>query len=391
MEVLKEQEIQAETKTEQNDQHPNKKKRKLSLYGKSMIIYAAVILTLNLLCKSKTFCDYYDDHIFRYISQPYCRLTGLFPISVGEILIPIAILIVLTAVITLILLPFMKKKKGFKKFSAKYLKSTLAFLLTILLVMTLNCSILYSTSKLDVNGNRGKPYSVDNIETLRNYVVEHCNELSDKMERDENGYVKHRDNVNTEVKAALNSLSDDFPRLSGYYPNAKPMMGSYFMYQSNTIGVYFPFTMEANYNAYTSASYTPSVIAHELSHLKGYIYEDEANFISYLACINSEDDYLKYSGYLNVLRYVNDDYYYCVDDKRYSKQPEISTQVWFDDHCYDEKTNEFLIEKDSVIKDEVVEEFSETLTDTYLDYYEAEPNYNEVTLILLQYYDGILY
>ena len=368
-----------------------KKKRRLSKYWLFVIISSAVIVSLNLLSRITSFSDWYDDNIFRYISQPYCRLTGLFPFSVGEILIPLAMLIVISAIVTLILLPFLRKKQGFKKFAGKLLKSTLALVLTVAFVMTLNCNILYSTSKMDINGNRGKKYKADDIEALRNYVVEQCNELSEKMERDENGYVIYNGDVSKDVKAALNNLSDEFPRLQGYYPNAKPVMGSYFMYQAGIIGVYFPFTMEANYNTYTSVTYTPEVIAHELSHLKGYIYEDEANFIAYLACINSDNDMLKYSGYLSVLNYTNNDYYDCVDEDRYREQIAIDKKVSFDNYCYDAETRKFLKEKKSVIKDEVMENISDTITDTYLDYYEAEPNYSEVTLLMLQYYDGVLY
>ena len=368
-----------------------KKKRRLSKYWLFVIISSAVIVSLNLLSRIASFSDWYDDNIFRYISQPYCRLTGLFPFSVGEILIPLAMLIVISAIVTLILLPFLRKKQGFKKFAGKLLKSTLALVLTVAFVMTLNCNILYSTSKMDINGNRGKKYKADDIEALRNYVVEQCNELSEKMERDENGYVIYNGDVSKDVKAALNNLSDEFPRLQGYYPNAKPVMGSYFMYQAGIIGVYFPFTMEANYNTYTSVTYTPEVIAHELSHLKGYIYEDEANFIAYLACINSDNDMLKYSGYLSVLNYTNNDYYDCVDEDRYREQIAIDKKVSFDNYCYDAETRKFLKEKKSVIKDEVMENISDTITDTYLDYYEAEPNYSEVTLLMLQYYDGVLY
>ena len=388
MEVIEKTKLETELDTTEGNSN-NKIKHKLSKYWLIMIIYSVIIVSL--LAKITSLSDCYDDNIFRYISQPYCRLTGLFPFSVGEVLIPLAMLIVLVAVVTLILLPFLRKKDGFKKFANKYLKSTLAFVLTVAFIMTLNCNILYCTSKLDINGHKDKKYTADDIEALRNYVVAQCNNLSEKMGRDENGYVVYDGDVSKDVKAALNNLSDEFPRLNGYYPNAKPVMGSYFMYQSGIIGVYFPFTMEANYNTYTSATYTPEVIAHELSHLKGYIYEDEANFIAYLACINSDNDMLKYSGYLSVLNYTNNDYYDCVDDERYSEQIAVDKKVSFDNYCYDTETQKFLKEKKSVIKDEVMENISDTITDTYLDYYEAEPNYSEVTLLMLQYYDGVLY
>ena len=42
----------------------------------------------------------------------------------------------------------------------------------------------------------------------------------------------------------------------------------------------------------------PHTMCHELSHLKGFMREDEANFIGYLACIASENPAFQYSGYL---------------------------------------------------------------------------------------------
>ncbi len=369
----------------------NGKKKRIKKYWIFTIIYAFVIIALNLLAKIKSFSDFYTDHIFHVVSEPYCRLTGLFPFSVGEFLIPLAMLILMAAVVVLILLPFLRKKSGFRRFANRYLKSVLTFVMTVVMIMTLNCNILYSTSKLEFNGHGDKKYTVDEIEVLRNYVVENCNELSLTMERDENGSVIYGGDVSSDVKTALHGIAGEFPRFNGYYPNAKPVFGSYFMYQAGIIGVYFPFSMEANYNTYTSVTYAPNVIAHELAHLKGYIYEDEANFMSYLACTKSDNDMLRYSGYLSVLGYINNDYYECVNDERYRNQPAISQTVASDNYSYDSETWKFLTEKKSVIKDEVMESVNETITDTYLDLYEAEPNYSEVTLLMLQYYDGILY
>lgn len=42
----------------------------------------------------------------------------------------------------------------------------------------------------------------------------------------------------------------------------------------------------------------PHTICHKRSHLKGYMREDESTFIGYLACIDSQSPYFRYSGYL---------------------------------------------------------------------------------------------
>lgn len=41
----------------------------------------------------------------------------------------------------------------------------------------------------------------------------------------------------------------------------------------------------------------PATMTHELAHQAGFMSEDEANFIAYLACVKSNDTQIRYSGY----------------------------------------------------------------------------------------------
>ena len=50
-----------------------------------------MVLLLNILAVWEPFCDFYTDHIFGLWSETYSRVTGIFPFSVGEILIIFAI------------------------------------------------------------------------------------------------------------------------------------------------------------------------------------------------------------------------------------------------------------------------------------------------------------
>lgn len=253
------------------------------------------------------------------------------------------------------------------------------------MVMTLNCTIPYNCSKLEINGNGGKKYSQQDVIKLRNFIVGKCNELAIRVPRDENGYVIYNGDVNDEVAQGLRAISDDYPHLGGYYPEAKPMFGSYFMYQSYTLGIYFPFTMEANYNKYIAESGKAAVIAHELAHLKGYMFENEANFIAYLACIASNDISVQYSGYLSVLYYVELD---AECDSEEYLNVKISDLVNSDSETYTEETKEKLENKTPVIDSDVMNSISDGFTQSYLDFYNAEANYDEVTQLLLQYYDN---
>ena len=92
------------------------------------------------------------------------------------------------------------------------------------------------------------------------------------------------------------------------------------------MGYYFPFSMEANYNRQMYITNMPVTMCHELSHLKGFILEDEANFIGYLACVDSEDPFFRYSAYLSVIGYLDRDFIKAIgeDVQIYLEHPQIS-------------------------------------------------------------------
>lgn len=372
------------------------KRRRLTRYWRFMAIYTGIVLALNVLSRITAWCDFYVDHIFWIWAETYGRFTSLFPFSVGEVEILVAVLILVGAIVMGISLCFLRKKKrtGYKLFAIRYEKATLVFLLTAGLIMTLNCSMLYHCSYLLEDTREEKEFSEENLRELRNYVVKKCNTLSAQVEREEDGTIKKLADCEQLVREAVSGLQEEYPRFSGYIPVPKGLWCSYYMYVSDLLGIYFPFSMEANYNTYINGVQYPFTTAHELSHLKGYIYEKEANFFAFLACAESEDTLLQYSAYLNVLDYVDSDYAACVSSEEYLKQVQVMDQVWEDDWCYDPDTEKALMEReeeeDSWISSEVVEEAQQTFTDTYLEYYGAEASYSEVTELLLEYYAGKL-
>lgn len=359
-------------------------------------VLVVLIVLLNLLARFNSFCDFYTNKIFRIWAGTYGRVTGLLPFSVGEILIAIGSLILLGALVSLVMLIFLRKKATYRRYVLMYMKSFLVIILIVGLIMTLNCSISYNCSKLHFNNHNGAytDFSKEQLKAVREYIVEQCIIYSDLIQRDEDFSALYDENVYKDVKESLHLLSSDFERLSGFYPNPKKMMGSFFMYQAGMTGVYFPFSMEANYNAYISATNEPFTVAHELCHLKGYMYENEANFLAYLACVGSKNPLVAYSGYLGVLGYVDDAYFSIVSDEEYYEQSTLIPElVWSDYVSYTVKTIEELkiMEEDTIISTDAVEKANDNFTDAYMNYYDATPNYDEVTMLLLEYYDGVLY
>lgn len=76
----------------------------------------------------------------------------------------------------------------------------------------------------------------------------------------------------------------------------------------STAGVYIPFTGEGHIDPGLHHLQLPFVMAHEMSHGYGFGDEGTCNFLAYLSCLRSENDYLKYIGQLYFFRYVASDY-----------------------------------------------------------------------------------
>lgn len=286
---------------------------------------------------------------------------------------------------------------AFSHFCSGYYRFFAGVLCFVMVIMTLNCTFLYHASPLDPNPEKeSRQYTWEELETLRNYIVEQCLTLSEAMERDDTGYIICDKDIRSQAKAAMGALSAVYPRLSGFYPNTKYMLFSGLMSQSYMCGYYFPFSLETNINSYMHIMNYPFSICHELAHFKGYIYEYDANFLAYLACVNSDDLIFQYSGYLNVLNYVNNDYYDYLssrDPDRYYEQPAITEQIWTD--------NAFLapgmwdkVETHAILSTDTVSAASDAFVEASLQFNginEGMVSYSEVVGELLEYYDGVLY
>lgn len=367
--------------------------KKWTRYWKFVIIYAVLLVILNVLSRIATFCDVYTEHVFPIWTNTYGRITGLFSFSVGEVMIVLAIVGVFAAIVIGVSLIFLRKRKrnGYKLFAIRYLKAMLLLAMTTGLLYSLNCSMLYGCSKLVLNEKADSDYTVSQVEVLRTYIAKKCNTLSKKFDRDADGNLVADFDMKEEVRKAMSGLAEEYPRFTGYIPAPKPIRSSHYMYYTNMIGIYFPFSLEANYSTYLNDANFPYTACHELAHLKGYIFENEADYFAFLACVGSDNPLLQYSGYINVLYYLDNDYYEMVDSETYEQQVQIEDLVWKDMYCYTSEAVEEVEAVDSIISEDVVAEAGETFTETYLDYYGAEANYSEVTKLVLRYYDGMLY
>ena len=363
------------------------RKRNIILF----LLIAALLILVNILAwASSSFCDFYIAHIFPVWVNTYGRFMGMFPFSVGEFML-VAGCILVAGILPAALCCIWKKTRGI---CCGYLRFCAWVTLVVCVVMTLNCFILYHASTFSEKYMGALPasdeFTFEELIAVRNLVVEKCNELSLQMERDAAGSILYDKDVEEEAIYAMQNMGQTFPQLDGYYPRPKKLLTSDFFCQQYMQGYYFPFSMEANYNTVMCFMNKPATLCHELSHLRGYIYEDEANFIAFLACISSGDVVYEYSGYLSVLYYLDNDFFYGVggDAERYLQQPRI-TELVHEDNTFVSDEEWERINGKALVDTEVVKEVSDNLVDTTLKLNgvaDGKFSYSRVVRLLLQYY-----
>ena len=390
---------------------PKKRHRAIKIYA----LWALLVVLVNLAAGVVPgLGDWYIRHIFPVWVNTYGRFMDLFSFSVGEWMLAAGAALVCVALgLGLFSLvwglaalgrraggeqcPAPRFPAGFPRWVRRYYLFFAWTLLAVCTVMTLNCSLLYRASTFSEQyfPEARKTHTLEELIELRNLVVEQCNALAQEMERDGEGAVVYHGDAREMQEAAIRAmrrLGQSYGQLDGYYPHPKPFAASDFFSQQYMQGYYFPFSMEANYNDVMYIMNKPDTFCHELAHLRGYIYEDEANFISFLACVQSGDPLFEYSGYLAVLNYLDNDFYRAVgkDREAYLAQPGISSLVRQDNIFLTDREWE-RINGSALLDTETVDQVSDVLRDTSLKAFGVSDgvlSYNRVVQLLLEWYYG---
>lgn len=276
------------------------------------ITAAALLLTL-LGCGaaklSAAFADWYAFHVYPALVSIFARISGVFPFSLAEIAIVLAALTALFA-IGYFTVRLIRGKGDRKRFFLSSVSTAAAVLSVAAFLFTFSCGINYYRSPFSAySGITVEKYSREQLYETLIFMIDRVNALAPELETDEIGSCILPDDLLEQTTAAMNRLSEEYPALRSYYPHAKPVLASPLMCYTKIVGIFTPYTMEANYNTCETTESIGYTVCHELSHMTGFMREDEANFISYLACRESGNTYLMYSGCHNAMKNLLNAYY----------------------------------------------------------------------------------
>lgn len=301
--------------------------------------------------------EWYGTKIYPFWVNTLGRLCGSVPFSVVEMLLYITVIAVCVWFVRFLAKVFCKKPDA-----AAFLKKGLGNLLLLAVILftmyVVTCGINYYKESFAVSYHlEMQKYTDEELEAACRILAERMNDTADKVTRDEDGMMRVPKHAKKTAVEAMQNLGRTYPKLSGFYPIPKGLAGSWILSVQSLTGVYSPFTVEANYNQAMVDYNEPFTMCHELSHLKGFMQEEEANFIAYLACEQSDNVEFQYSSAVMGWIYCGNELYRR-NPERYKEVAEtISKAVWRDLRA----NSRFWDAYEGVISDA-----SEKINDTYL-------------------------
>ena len=299
----------------------SEKKMRVPLFSKILLSIAAVCAVLYILFLNiPSLSDFFNKHISPIVRGALSYLTTWIPFSLAEMLI------ILIPVIIIVIVGI-----GVKKYSSSW-RNVGVFCVIMLSIAsyifstyTLGFVPAYHGSTLDKKMELQKEkVTVEELYDTSILLAKKVNEESKSIVFNGAGssvMPYGYEELNSKLMAAYDKAYKKYDFISPLHSNIKEVLLSEPMTYTHISGVYTFFTGEANINVNYPDYVLPYTAAHEFAHQRGIAREDEANFVAFLVCMESDDSYIRYSAYMNLYEYVagalrrkNESYYlasYC--------------------------------------------------------------------------------
>lgn len=323
--------------------------------------------------------------IYRILAECLSFITGLIPISIAEIGLYCSPFLIIYIVFRMVRRLVRDKEKR-KETIARYVVNVLCIASTGYFLFMVFCGANYYRYPFSkICGLSVETYSVDELYDLCEELALKANALRAEITSvDEDGIFKLSTSdyqTAKEAKRIMNEFGKNYDSLSGFYSIPKPVIASRAMSYTDTTGLFVEITMEANVNVDVADYGIPATMCHELAHQKGYMRENEANYIAYLACINSNNIEFQYSGVMDALSYATSQLY-DADIERYKQ----IRDMYSDEVLADRVANAVYW---NTYHNEVISTVSSRLNDAYLkanNQKSGERSYGEMVDLMLAEY-----
>nr|WP_320024779.1 DUF3810 domain-containing protein [uncultured Acetobacterium sp.] len=325
--------------------------------------------------------EQYSRSVYPVLSNAVGFLPSFVKISVGEWLVVLALLFLLLYIVYYVHKVIISKGTRWMEVYQGVIGIVAMVSMTYFCFTVLGGLNYHRDSFLSYTEYHEEKYSVDELANL-------CQSLADDM-----GLVRAElgDNMDLLVQApddfdyyaqhavlSLQMLSKQYPVLErSLYSIPKPVVVSKLMSRAGIEGIFFPFTLESNINVDMPDFMLPAAMTHELAHQCGFMQEDEAGFISYLACTQQDEPMLRYSGLFLAFDYSISALENVDPDKALEIKSSLSQQVQHDRMQSDQYWNKY---------DGIISNVSTHVNDVYLkanNQTDGVSSYNKMVTLLL--------
>ncbi len=267
------------------------------LFAVSLVIY----ILSRFITPLAEFWARYPSNGIRYLMS---ALTSWIPFSVSEciiILLPVLF-------VSYIVYSFRFIKRNGEHFGAKVIMPLVSVVLIIgTLFLSMFAPCYFRNNLTDNLGIKQEKVSAQELYETAMWLASEAGVLSNEITYSAKGE-SHMPFSYDEMIVLINDAYKDYSSrvdyISGFSSNPKPISLSEPMTYTHISGVYTFFTGEANININYPDFVIPYTVAHEMAHQRGIAREEEANMVAFLVCLESSNSYVKYSGIVNVLNYV---------------------------------------------------------------------------------------
>jgi len=249
------------------------------------------------------FADFISNTIGRFIRTVFSYATYIFPFSVAEMMLwfsPVILGIVIYIAVKC-------AGRSWQSFS-RFVSGFLALVMLIYSLFTFSIGATYYGTKVaEKMGIDRRDVSAEELYQTALLLLEGASAEIDEILYPEGTYSAMPytyDEMNEKLNAAYAKVCEKYDGIDKLYSRTKPVILSPYWTYTHISGLYTFFTGEANVNTNYPDFIVASSAAHEMAHQRGVVSEDEANFISFVVCISSDDPFLRYAGYLDVYQNV---------------------------------------------------------------------------------------
>ena len=263
-------------------------------YGFYLVSVALFILVFGLRLWARSnpqaFLRVYTNGVNRWMIQRLSYFWGMFNVSVFEVLL-------LTFLVTGIQMLYRYKWRGIL-----ICMSGLVYLYGFFMLMW---GLNYERPSVAVDfGMDIREVQVGDLQTLYLQLIDLTNVARKEVLESENGiFIASGE---TDVELGYDVLQLEYGLFGGGYGRYKAVATRDVLSRARIAGIYGVFTGEPNVNVAIPDAAKLFTIAHESGHQRGVAYEDETNFVAFMACILHPDADYRYAGYFNGLMYARE-------------------------------------------------------------------------------------